>query len=53
MATKKKEPATIAEVRTWATEKGIITATRGRLKAEVVEAFRKAHSGREVVSPSK
>lgn len=42
------EPATVREVRAWASEKGIEVAQRGKLKAEVVEAFTAA-TGRPLV----
>lgn len=43
MAARKKNtdltPATVREVRTWATENGFEVAQRGKLKAAVIEAF--------------
>lgn len=38
-----KTEVTPADVRAWATEKGLITSTRGRIGADVTDAYNKAH----------
>ena len=38
-------PATAAEVRAWALAHGYVVSDRGRVRAEVVEAFRRARGG--------
>jgi ABC-type Fe3+-citrate transport system substrate-binding protein len=42
MATKTKK-VTTADIRAWAQSRGIAVGERGRLSAEVVSAFKKAH----------
>ncbi len=44
-----KSIATAAEVRSWATAKGLTASSRGRLSADTVEAFNKAHRAVEHV----
>lgn len=47
----KKIEVGASEVRTWATEQGLTTGSRGRFSAELIEAFHAAHP-RRVYSPN-
>lgn len=44
-STKAPKVATGADVRAWARKRGIPVGTRGRLSAELIESFHKAHRG--------
>lgn len=46
---KNQDPATTREVRDWARDNGFEVGARGKIKAEVVEAYTKA-TGRPLVS---
>ena len=42
----KPDPPSTAEIRAWATQQGIPVAAKGRLRPDVVAAFRAAHPPR-------